>query len=200
VGEYKSTNVQVIDRAEIPRVPILPNHERDLLLAFLAGLVLAVGLAFGFEYVDSRLKTPDDIKNYLHLPFLGLIPAVRARDVKGASPLLDRGVPPGFSEAIRGIRTSVMFSTATEGARTVMVTSTAPSEGKTVVSTNLGDALAQAEQRTLIIDGDMRRPRVHQVFGCTQEPGLSNVLVGAAELQTAIRQTGNPLLSVLPAG
>jgi len=80
------------------------------------------------------------------------------------------------------------------------VTSTAPSEGKTVVSTNLGDALAQAEQRTLIIDGDMRRPRVHEVYGCTQGPGLSNVLVGAAELKTAIKPTGNPPLSVLPAG
>jgi len=199
-GAYTGTNVQVIDRAEMPRVPVLPNHERDVMFAVLIGLLLGVGLAFGFEYLDSRIKTPDDIKNHLHLPFLGLIPVVRARDVKGASPLIDRGAPPPFSEAMRGIRTSVMFSTATEGARTVLITSTAPSEGKTVVSTNLGEALAQAEQRTLIIDGDMRRPRVHEIFGCTQEPGLSNVLVGAAELQTAIRKTGNPLLSVLPAG
>jgi capsular exopolysaccharide synthesis family protein len=199
-GEYKGTSAQVIERAEIPRVPILPNHERDVLVAFLTGLVLALGLAFGLDFVDSRIKSPEDIKNYLGLPFLGLIPAVRTRDVKGSSPLLDRGVPPAFSEAVRGIRTSVMFSTATEGARTIMVTSTVPSEGKTVVAANLGDALAQAEQRTLIIDGDMRRPRVHDVFGCTQEPGLSNVLVGAAELKTAIRQTGNPLLSILPAG
>ena len=199
-GEYKGPHVQVVDRAEMPRVPALPNHGRDLSIAVLLGLFLAVTLAFGLEYIDSRIKTPDDIKDHLNLPFLGLIPAVRAKDVKGVSPLLDRGVPPAFSESIRAIRTSVMFSSATEGARTVMVTSTAPSEGKTVVSTNLGDALAQAEQRTLVIDGDMRRPRVHEVYGCTQEPGLSNVLVGAAELKTAIRQTGNPLLSVLPAG
>jgi len=199
-GEYRRTNAQIIERAEIPRVPILPNHERDVLVALLTGLLLALGLAFGLDFVDSRIKTPDDIKNHLGVPFLGLIPAVRTRDVKGSSPLLDRGVPPAFSEAVRGIRTSVMFSTATEGARTIMVTSTVPGEGKTVVAANLGDALAQAEQRTLIIDGDLRRPRVHDVFGCTQEPGLSNVLVGAAELKAAIRQTGNPMLSVLPAG
>jgi capsular exopolysaccharide synthesis family protein len=81
-----------------------------------------------------------------------------------------------------------------------MVTSTAPSEGKTVVSTNLADALAQAEQRTLVIDGDLRRPRVHEVFEFAQEPGLSNVLVGAVSVQSAIRKTNNPFLSVLPAG
>lgn len=200
-GEYKGSNVQVIDRAEVPRVPVLPNHERDLLLALMTGFLLAVGLAFGMEYLDSRIKTPDDIKTYLGVPFLGLVPVVSAKEQQaGASPLLDRGVPPAFSEAMRGIRTSVIFSSAADGGRTVMVTSTAPSEGKTLVSSNLGDALAQAEQRTLVIDGDMRRPRLHEVFGFGQEPGLSNVLVGTAQIQTAIRETGNPFLRVLPAG
>lgn len=199
-GEYKGTNVQVIDQAELPRVPVLPNHQRDLMFALMTGFLLAVGLAFGMEYLDSRIKTPDDIKQHLGVPFLGLVPAVPAKEVKGPSPLLDRGVPPNFSEAMRGIRTSVIFSSATDGARTVMVTSTAPSEGKTVVSSNLADALAQAEQRTLIIDGDMRRPRVHEVFEFAQEPGLSNVLVGTVEARTTIRKTNNPYLSVMPAG
>jgi capsular exopolysaccharide synthesis family protein len=199
-GEYKGTNVQIIDPAEMPRVPILPNHRRDLIFALLTGFLLAVGLAFGLEYIDSRIKTPDDIKSYLGLPFLGMVPAVPAKLVKGPAPLLERGVPSAFSEAMRGIRTSVIFSSAADGARTVMITSTAPSEGKTVVATNLADALAQAEQRTLIIDGDLRRPRVHFTFECAQEPGLSNVLVGAVSAQNAIRKTGNPYLSVLTAG
>jgi succinoglycan biosynthesis transport protein ExoP len=199
-GEYKGTNVQVIDAAETPRMPVLPNHQRDLMFAAMTGFLLAVGLAFGMEYLDSRIKTPDDIKAYLGVPFLGLVPVVAAKDVKGPSPLLDRGVPANFSEAIRGLRTSVIFSSAADGSRTVMVTSTAPSEGKTVVSSNLADALAQAEQRTLIIDGDMRRPRVHEVFELSQEPGLSNVLVGAVDVKSAIRKTGNSFLSVLPAG
>jgi succinoglycan biosynthesis transport protein ExoP len=199
-GEYKGTNVQVIDQAELPRVPVLPNHQRDLMFALMTGFLLAVGLSFGMEYLDSRIKTPDDIKQHLGVPFLGLVPVVRAKEIKGPSPLLDRGVPANFSEAMRGIRTSVIFSSATEGSRTVMVTSTAPSEGKTVVSSNLADALAQAEQRTLIIDGDMRRPRVHEVFEFAQEPGLSNVLVGTVEAKTTIRKTDNPYLSVMPAG
>ena len=199
-GEYKGTNVQVIDSAEMPRVPVLPNHQRDLMFALMTGFLLAVGLAFGMEYLDSRIKTPDDIKSYLGVPFLGLVPIVPAKEIKGTSPLLERGVPPAFSEAMRGIRTSVIFSSAADGSRTVMVTSTAPSEGKTVVSSNLADALAQAEQRTLIIDGDMRRPRVHEVFELSQEPGLSNVLVGAVDVKSAIRATSNAFLSVLPAG
>ena len=101
---------------------------------------------------------------------------------------------------MRAIRTSVIFSSADDGARSVVVTSTAPSEGKTVVSTNLAVALAQAGQRTLIIDGDMRRPRVHEVFGRSQEPGLSNVLVGTARLRDAVVPTAVPDLHVLPAG
>ncbi len=81
-----------------------------------------------------------------------------------------------------------------------MVTSTAPSEGKTVMSSNLAVALAQAELRTVVIDADMRRPRIHEVFGVDQEPGLSNVLVGTAPLTEALRPTDNPFLWVLPAG
>lgn len=199
-GEYRGSNVQVVDVAEVPRAPVLPNRRRDLTFALMAGLVLAIGLAFGLEYLDNRIKTPDEIKSHLNLAFLGLVPVVSAKDTGGQPPLLDNGAPPAFAEAMRSIRTAVVFSSAADGARTIVVTSTAPSEGKTLVSTNLGSALGQAEQRTLVIDGDMRRPRVHEVFGCAQEPGLSNVLVGTAQLRAAIRQTSNPFLSVMPAG
>ena len=199
-GEYRGTNVHVVDSAEVPRAPVLPNRSRDFTLALMTGFLLAVGLAFGLEYLDSRIKTPDDIKAHLRVPFLGLVPSIATKAGPNGAPLLDRGVPPGFAESMRALRTSVIFSSAADGARSVMVTSTAPSEGKTLISSNLADALAQAEQRTLIVDGDMRRPRVHEVFGYDQEPGLSNVLVGTTQLQSAIRRTDNPFLSVLPAG
>ena len=143
--------------------------------------VLALALA-----VTRRIKTPGDIEAYLGIPFLGLLPVVPPKEQ--------------FDEAMRAVRDAVVLSAANGGARSVMVTSTAPSEGKTVVSTNLGEALAQAEQRTLVVDGDMRRPRVHGVFEVEQEPGLSSVLVGAVDIRTAIRPTGNPYLFILPAG
>lgn len=199
-SEFKGSNIQIVDRAEIPRSPVLPQRRRDLLIAFAEGLLLALGLAFAFEYLDSRIKTPDELRAHLGLPFLGLVPSIPVKGQQPEAMLISGTVPANFSEAIRAVRTAVIFSSAEEGARTVVVTSTAPSEGKTLVSSNLAVGLAQAGQRTLIIDADMRRPRLHQIFARSQEPGLSNVLVGTSQLRDAIRATTTPKLYVLPAG
>jgi capsular exopolysaccharide synthesis family protein len=195
-----SPGVQVLEAATVPRRPVHPSRAGDLGLALLWAALLAVGLAFGTEFLDSRIKNPDDIKTHLRLPFLGLVPAVSSRHTRGGGLLLNRAVPPRFGEALRAVRTAVIFSSAAEGAKSLMVTSTAPSEGKTVTASNLAMSLAQTDLKTLIIDGDMRRPRIHEVFGVEQEPGLSNVLVGTTALADAIRPTDNPQLFVLPAG
>ncbi len=198
-GQFRSSNIEIVDPAEVPQWPILPNVPRDLLIAMLGGCLLAFGLVFSFEYFDSRIKSPDEIKAHLGLPFLGLVPNISVKE--GEQVLLGgRDVPPAFAEAMKAIRTAVVFSSAEEGTRSVVVTSTAPHEGKTVISSNLAAALAQTEQRTLIIDADMRRPRIHDVFGWLQDPGLSNVLVGTVTLSDAIRKTSVPHLSVLTAG
>ncbi len=199
-GQFKGTNITIVDAAEVPRSPSSPNISRDLTLAFAEGLALALCLAFGFEYLDSRIKTPDELKQALNLPFLGIVPAVNVKATGDGGLLLTGELPPGFGEAMRAVRTAVIFSSADEGARTVVVTSTAPGEGKTLISTNLAVALAQADQRTLIIDGDLRRPRVHAVFSRPQEPGLSNVLVGTARMSDAVRMTHVPNLYVLASG
>jgi capsular exopolysaccharide synthesis family protein len=195
-----SPGVQVLEAATVPRRPVRPSRAGDLGLALLWAALLAVGLAFGTEFLDSRIKNPDDIKTHLRLPFLGLVPAVSSRHTRGGGLLLNRAVPPRFGEALRAVRTAVIFSSAAEGAKSLMVTSTAPSEGKTVTASNLAMSLAQSDLKTLIIDGDMRRPRIHEVFGVEQEPGLSNVLVGTTALTDAVRPTDNPQLFVLPAG
>ena len=199
-SEYRGTNIQVLDRAEVPRSPVLPQTERDLLVAMMGGVVLAIVLAFGFEYFDSRIKAPDEIKQHLDVPFLGMIPTVGGKDHNGEAPLLHGDATPAFSEAIRAIRTAVLFSSAEEGARSILVTSTGPHEGKTLVSSSLAITLAQAGQRTLVIDADMRRPRMHEALGRSQEPGLSNVLVGESSLADAARATSVPNLSLLAAG
>jgi capsular exopolysaccharide synthesis family protein len=159
---------------------------------------MAVGLAFFFEYIDNRIKTPDEIPKYLGLPFLGMIPALF--NDKSGSLLINNGVPANFSESFRTLRTNVVFSSTDEGLRSVVVTSTAPNEGKTVVATNLAVGLAQAGLRVLLIDADMRRPRTHLVFDKTKQPGLSNVLVGATKLSAAVVNTAVPGLWLLPAG
>ena len=185
-AELKSTNIRVIDAATVPADPVSPRKLLNLLLAVFGGGIFAVGLAFFFEYLDNRVKSPDEIKRYLGLPFLGLVPVLDGTE-SAEDALLHTDVPAGFAEAFRGIRTNVLFSSAVEGGRSVVVTSTGPSEGKTLVATNLAVALAQAGQRVLLVDADMRKPRVHQVFHVESVPGLSNILVGTAKASDAVR-------------
>jgi succinoglycan biosynthesis transport protein ExoP len=197
-GELKSSNIRVVDPAEQPRRPISPRTSLNELLALLTGTVLACGLVFFFEYMDSRIKTPDEIRAHLGLAHLGLLPAMDQKD--GKYPLLSGGVPANFSEAFRALRTNVLFSSAQEGARALVVTSTGPGEGKSMVASNLAISLAQAGQRVLLIDADMRKPKAHEIFGFKQEPGLSNVMVGSTKASDAVRKTTISGLWVLGAG
>jgi capsular exopolysaccharide synthesis family protein len=197
-GELKTSNIRVVDPAEVPRGPASPNKSLNLALALLGGIATAFGFSFFFEYMDSRIKTPDELKSYLGLPFLGMVPALSEK--AAMNPLINNGVPPSFSEAFRAVRTNVLFSSADDGGRSIAVTSTGPGEGKTVISSNLAIALAQAGQRVLLIDGDMRKPRVHTLLGISQQPGLSNVLVGTVKPSRAMHKTSVPNLWALPAG
>ena len=197
-GELKTSNIRVVDAAEAPRGPVRPNTRINLLLALFGGAMLAAGLPFFFEYLDNSIKSPEEVKQQLGLPFLGMVPALFDRAIE--NPLINNGVPQNFSESFRAVRTNLLFSSAEEGSRSVVVTSTGPGEGKTVVATNLAVALAEAGQRVLLIDADMRKPRVHIVFGKPQEPGLSNVLVGNAKSSESVHQTTVPGLWVMPAG
>ena len=200
-GELKTSNIRVVDQAEVPRAPISPNKSRDLLLGFLGGIIAGVGLALFVGSLDNNVKNPDEIKQYLGLSFLGLVPAISGKElVDGRSPLLVDAVPQNFAEAFRGIRTNVMFSSAEEGPRSVVVTSTQPFEGKTIVAANLAMSLAQTGQRVLLIDADMRKPRQHDLMNVEQDPGLSSLLVGRAKAADAIRTSAAGNLWVLPAG
>jgi capsular exopolysaccharide synthesis family protein len=197
--ELRSTNIRVLDAAEVPLSPVRPDYRRELGAATVLGLLAALGLAFFFEYLDNRIRTPDELKRHLSLPFLGMVPVIRRTDLHG-EPLLNNGVPGRFAEALFSVRTSVLFSSAEEGARSVVVTSTSQGEGKTVVATNLAIALAQTGQRVILVDGDLRRPQVHRLFDQPQEPGLSNIIVGSSEPQAALHSTDLPGLFLMTAG
>ena len=186
-SESRTTNVRIVDLAEVPRGPISPNVPHELEVSFAMSLFFAVAVAFGLEYLDNRIKSPQELKAHLGVPFLGMVPAV-GKDKTGDDPLLSRAVPANFAEAFKSIRTNVLFSSAEDGMRSLVVTSSGPGEGKSIVSCNIAVALAQAGQRVLLMDGDMRRPRVHEIFACDQEPGLSNVLTGVAKSGEAIRR------------
>ncbi len=198
-GDRRSTNIRIVDPAEIPRRPISPNLPRETMMAFAGGLMFAIAVVFGIEHFDSRIKTPQEMKAQLGVPFLGMVPVIAAKGAKG-DPLLSDDVPANFSEALKSIRTNVLFSSAEEGMKSLVVTSAGPGEGKSVVSSNLSIALAQTGLRVLLIDADMRRPRVHEIFGRDQTPGLSDVLTGNAKPADAIKRSLVPGLWLLSAG
>jgi capsular exopolysaccharide synthesis family protein len=198
-SERKATNIRVVDAAEIPRAPIAPNLQRSMVLSLVAGLTVSLGLVFFVEYLDSRLKTPNDLKQHLGVPFLGMIPSIpRGKD--NPNPLIHVVGLSNFSEAFKTVRTNVLFSSAEDGVRSLVVTSASPGEGKSICSANIAVAMAQTGLRVLLVDADMRRPRVHEIFDLPQEPGLSNLLTGNARASETIQKSSVPGLWLMPAG
>ncbi len=196
VANSRANNVQVMERSDVPRFPISPNPRRDWIAAILAGLTVAIGLAFGIEYLDDSVKTPEDITRRLKIPLLGLVPAVSGERV----PILIEAVPHDFGEAFRSLRTSLVFTSAADRTRIVGVTSSQPLEGKTTTAANLAFALALGGSRVLLIDGDMRRPGLHKTMGLDNDIGLSHLLVGQARVREAVQRTSEPNLVVITAG
>lgn len=196
--QLKSNSVRIVDKAALPRTPARPNRPMDAAVALATALACAFGTVFSLEAFDSRIKSPDEITRRLNLPSLGMVPLCSASSRNGL--MINQDVPQNFVEAFKSLRTSILFSTADRGPRSLLVSSTAPGEGKTLVSSNLAMALALSGQRVLIVDADMRRPKVHTVFGLPEEPGLSDVLVGSTSLERAICLTDHDRLQVLPAG
>lgn len=198
-GELRTSNIRVVDAAERPLSPISPAKRLNVLMAIFGGGLFAIALAFTLEYLDSRIKTPDEVKTHLGLSHLGLLPLM-SNDSEKTYVRVDSAVPANFAEAFRVLRTNILFSSAATGGQSVLVTSTGPGEGKSLVASNLAVSLAQAGRRVLIIDADLRKPKVHTVFEQAQEPGLSNVLVGNSKASESVRKTEVNGLWVLPAG
>jgi capsular exopolysaccharide synthesis family protein len=203
-----ASNIQVIDQAEVPGSPYTPNKQRNLLLAAVVGLFLGVGLAFFFEYLDNTVKTPEDVEQLIRLPSFGMIPEMsterkRRMDNENSYPveLITFGHPKSMlSEAYRNIRTSVLLSFSEKPPKRIVITSPNPSEGKTTTAINTAIALAQTGAQVLIIDADLRHPRVHKIFPEANGAGLSNFLSGNAALESTIKKTEIPNLYYLPAG
>jgi capsular exopolysaccharide synthesis family protein len=198
-SDLRASNIRIVDPAEVPRGPISPNIQRDVMVSFATSVVLAVGLAFLFERFDNRIRTPQEMKAHVGIPFLGLVPTT-AKQKGSPNPLVSNGAPASFIEALKTVRTNVLFSSAEDGLRTLVVTSAGPGEGKSIIAANLAVSLAQAGQRVLLVDADMRRPRVHEIFDIAQEPGLSNVLTAHVKIAETIHKTGTPGLWVLSSG
>ncbi|MEI6153988.1 MAG: polysaccharide biosynthesis tyrosine autokinase [Deltaproteobacteria bacterium] len=196
------SNIMVVDPARVPNSPVKPKIMQNLLLALVSGLALGVGLAFFFEYLDNTIKSPDDVKKYLEMPLLGILgkfEPVSQDEVKKEIPLLD-APRSSIAEAIRTVRTNILFSSSDNEKKVLLVTSALPSEGKTILSTNLAVGFAQLGKKVLFIDADMRKPRVHTVFKMEREPGLSEILTKAGEPFSIIRDTMVENLKLITCG
>jgi capsular exopolysaccharide synthesis family protein len=203
--ELKTTNIRVVEKAETPRGPVSPNRLRNYQVALILGLLVGIGLALGFEHMDNTFKTPEDVKEHLQVPFLGMVPDVSVKTAgtvsrgPNASQVI-KSPNSAVADAYRVLRTNLIFTSAETTGRVVLVTSAAPGEGKTTTLANLAAALAQNGAKVLAVDADLRRPTLNQHFGLQKTPGLSDLIVGKSAASQAIQSTRIGGLQLLACG
>jgi capsular exopolysaccharide synthesis family protein len=199
----ESSNIRIIDSARPEARPSKPNKTRDVILSVIVALVYGLGLSVFLEYWDSSIRTAEDVTSYLNLPFLGYIPSFGKEiktDHERAFFCSQKTTNP-ITESFRALRTSILFSTPEDKPlKSILITSSAPGEGKSLVSTNLAEIFCQVNERVILIDVDMRRPMLYKLFQVDQKPGLSAYLTGSATLDSIIRTTAMPNLSLITSG
>jgi len=200
--ENRTINIHVVDYAEVPKSPVKPKPKRNLLLAVIMGLFMGGGMAFFIEYLDNTVKNSEDLERFFQLPYLGPVPHYDMKNSGSVQPELVVLNEPrsSASEAYRGLRTGILFSTPGHSPRSVLITSPAAGEGKTITCANLAVVMAQSGSKVLLIDTDMRKPRLHRVFGIKNEQGMSNLLVGEGEWKDFRIKTDITNLDFIPSG
>src|SRR6266542_3597911 len=197
----RSNEVSIETPSRLPKTPVGPPRLRNILIAFLLSLGAGIVLAFLLDFLDDTVKSIDDVDRYLHMPALALIPASRGDRARligipgapSASPsdstalAMIEDVRSPIAESYRHLRTSLLLSSAGQPPKTILVTSSQPSEGKTTTAINTAFMLAQTGVQVLIVDCDLRRPRLHTQFGVPNSKGLTNWLSGETDLDALIQ-------------
>lgn len=211
-GQLNSSFVEWFETAEPRLAPIRPSVPQNALIGLLAGLMIGVLIAVAGVLLDNTVHSQADIDRLVNLAFLGVLPRIREDDEEaraaavsnprgGARDLYILNHPKsGLAECARSIRTNLLFMGTEKPLARLLMTSAGPAEGKTTTSINLGVTMAQAGNRVLLIDTDLRKPRLHRAFGVSGETGVSSVLVETATLDEAIKSTDVVGLDVLPCG
>ena len=210
----RGNEVTVANFSRLPKEPIGPPRLRNIFIAFLLSLAAGIGLAFLLDFLDDTLKSVEDVDRYLHLPALALIPSNRDRGRligmgAGSAPApaettalaMITDVRSPIAESYRHLRTSLLLSSAGQPPKTILVTSSQPSEGKTTTAINTAFMLAQTGVEVLIIDCDLRRPRLHAHFNIPNNKGLTNWLSGETDVEGLLQSYGaQPNLKLLTSG
>jgi succinoglycan biosynthesis transport protein ExoP len=207
------TEVSIATYSRLPKSPVGPPRLRNIVIALLLSLAGGIGLAFLLDFLDDTVKSVEDVDRYIHLPALALIPSGRDRRLplrgaaQNAAPstttalamITDARSP--ITESYRHLRTSLLLSSAGKPPKTILITSSQPAEGKTTTGINTAFMLAQTGAEVLMIDCDLRRPRLHAQFGLPNTAGLTTWLSGEKNLDGLIQQCDKePNLKVLTSG
>ncbi len=179
--------------AEPGKVPVLPNKPLNITLGLVFGLIIGIGLAFFIEYLDTSVKTIDDVERAFQAPVLGVIP-------QNVGYLIDEGPESRYAEAYRVLRTNILFARKEENLTSIVVVSAGAGEGKSTTTLNLATVFAQANQRVLVVDSDLRRPTLHKLLHVTNDVGLTNYLLKQNTLEEVIQTTGVATLNFMASG
>jgi capsular exopolysaccharide synthesis family protein len=199
---YESNSIEILQHAEVPGGPIRPNLPINLAIGLAIGALLGLSLIVLIDSLDNTVRRESDVERYTSKPILGHLPQIDKALLKefGSVDTMTEIAPRSqFAEGIKSLRTNLMFISE-KTPQLLLVTSPGPGEGKTLISINMSIAMAHSGQRTLIVDSDMRRPRVHNALGLENNTGLSNVIMGNATIEDVVQDTGIENLSAISCG
>jgi capsular exopolysaccharide synthesis family protein len=204
-GLIKANNIRVVDTAIANDVPVRPKLSVNLGMGLLMGLFGGCALAFFMEYLDSTVKSREDVEITVGMPFLGIVPLVDEQDLKTLPNTRDRSIfaharpDSNVAESLRSVRTNLLFSGHGKLDR-LLITSALPQEGKSFLSSNLSVLIAATGSRILLIDADLRRPNLHKLFELDNDHGLSTILADLDSFEECVIHTHVPNLDVMLAG
>ena len=201
-------NIEVLDAAIVPESPIRPRRSFILAVATIFAGLFGIGFAFLLELLDNTVRTQEDVERMLGFTFLGVVPSIK-KPQRGSRRSVDEGSSDLFihrhpkstvAECCRSIRTNLHFMSPDKPLKRILITSAGPREGKTFNAINVATVMAQSNNRVLIVDTDMRRPRIHRAFGMDNSVGLTNLILGEVDYEEAIAHTDIPQVDVLRCG
>lgn len=202
-GQFSANNIRIIDEAVVPEKPYMPRKLLNIGIGILAGLILGIIISFLAEFINQTVKSSKEVEDVLKLPLLGFIPHEKQRKGFEDYRIMLKEGNVLTAENIRNIRTMISFSLNAGKVKSLLITSSLQGEGKSFISSSLATAFAQAGKKVLLIDGDLRRGRLHRIFKISNEKGLSSLWTEGQTLEGAkknIQKTDVKNLSVLTSG
>ena len=200
-GSLQANNIRVIDYAELPKRPASPRKMLNMVIGLFLSVSIGVGLIFVTEYMDDSIRSQEDVEEAVGLPYLGHFPIIKDIEILPYSKIFERTDKDNVcSDCIRMIRTNIQFSISSEKSKIFLLTSALPQEGKSFLSSYFAYVLAKNGLKTLLIEGDVRKPSIHKFFGISETPGLTNMLSEKISIEKVIQKTHYKDLCIITGG